>query len=57
MVRRVAANLPNVWTLGHGVSIVGQAIVLGFAVGALLAVALADTGRWNVPSRPTRVIS
>jgi ABC-2 type transport system permease protein len=37
-------TVPYVWALGHGVSIVGQALLLGFLVGTLLAVALAALG-------------
>jgi ABC-2 type transport system permease protein len=37
-------SLPYVWVLGRGVSIVGQAVLLGLLVGTLLAVALAALG-------------
>lgn len=37
-------SVPYVWVLGRGVSIVGQALVVGFLVGTLLAVALACLG-------------
>ena len=36
--------VPYVWVLGRGVAIVGQALLLGFIVGTLLAVALAEVG-------------
>jgi len=39
-----AVSLPYVWVLGRGVSIVGQATVLGLLIGTLLAVALAALG-------------
>jgi ABC-2 type transport system permease protein len=38
------ASLPYVWVLGRGVSVVGQAVLLGLLVGTLLAVALAALG-------------
>ncbi len=37
-------SVPYVWVLGRGVSIVGLALALGFAVGTLLAVALSAFG-------------
>lgn len=37
-------SVPYVWVLGRGVSIVGQALLLGLLVGTLLAVALATLG-------------
>ncbi|SCG66632.1 ABC transporter permease [Micromonospora inositola] len=37
-------SVPYLWVLGRGVSIVGQALLLGLLVGTLLAVALAALG-------------
>lgn len=37
-------TVPYVWFLGHGVGIVDEALVAGFAVGTLLAVFLASLG-------------
>jgi ABC-2 type transport system permease protein len=37
-------SVPYVWVLGRGVSIVGQALLVGLLVGTLLAVALAALG-------------
>lgn len=37
-------SVPYVWVLGHGVAVVGQALVLGLVIGTLLATALAVIG-------------
>ncbi|MER5337395.1 ABC transporter permease subunit [Micromonospora sp. NPDC002717] len=37
-------SVPYLWVLGRGVSIVGQALLLGLLVGTLLAIALAALG-------------
>jgi ABC-2 type transport system permease protein len=37
-------SAPYVWALGHGVSLVGQAILLSLLVGTILALALASVG-------------
>jgi ABC-2 type transport system permease protein len=37
-------SVPYVWVLGSGVSIVGQALVLGLGVGTLIAIGLAALG-------------
>lgn len=37
-------SVPYLWVLGRGVSVVGQALLLGLAVGTLLAVALSALG-------------
>jgi ABC-2 type transport system permease protein len=39
-----AITVPYVWFLGRGVGVVGDALVVGFAVGTLLAVFLASLG-------------
>lgn len=39
-----AVSVPYVWVLGRGVSLVAEALLLGLAVGTLLAVALAALG-------------
>ena len=39
-----AVSAPYVWVLGHGVSLVAEALLLGLAVGTLLAFALAALG-------------
>jgi len=39
-----AVSVPYVWVLGHGVSVVGRALLLGLVVGTLLALALAALG-------------
>src|SRR5207302_4031036 len=37
-------TVPYVWAVGHGVSVVAEALVLGIVVGTLLAVALGAFG-------------
>jgi ABC-2 type transport system permease protein len=37
-------SVPYVWVLSHGVSVVGTALLLGFVIGTLLAVAMAAVG-------------
>jgi len=37
-------SVPYIWVLGRGVSVVGEALLLGFAVGTLLAIGLAALG-------------
>ena len=37
-------SVPYVWVLGRGVSLVGQALLIGLLVGSLLALALAGVG-------------
>lgn len=37
-------TIPYVWVLGHGVGVVGDALVTGFVVGTLLAIFLASLG-------------
>lgn len=37
-------TVPYIWVLGRGVKVVGQALLIGFCVGALLAVALGALG-------------
>jgi ABC-2 type transport system permease protein len=39
-----AISVPYVWFLGHGIGLVGETLVVGFLVGALLAVFLASVG-------------
>ena len=37
-------SVPYLWVLGHGVSVVGEAVLLGAVIGTLLAVALGALG-------------
>ena len=37
-------TIPYVWVLGHGVGVVGDALVSGFVVGSILAIFLASLG-------------
>ena len=43
-VAAFVVTVPYVWILGRGVGVVGNAVVVGFAVGTLLAIFLASLG-------------